>query len=544
MRIRTRKNLRKKNAVVSVLFMLPLIGFGGYLGACLYIINDVASFTYDLEPPNTDYFTPLSQLEGNISYLEKMAHYYDDQMERYHMPANITVNLKFKNSSYNEVEAWHGTDNGALSIGYALASQCFRYKVALIEGNANELTNATRMVKKMVYAFSNMLAAPNGGIGPEYPGTPARFVCSPEDRQYHPWMFEEHTRHFNGTGDYSKWRVRLYTSRDELAGYYIGFACVLKFIDPLNSSDSEWCVERVRLLVAQLIEGFKKTNWLLLGGNGEPVGSDLNPQLEGSMWQLTLLRLGATAYPNRYDSLYHHVASKFFELNYAKMGSIWNTVSEYYALTFSMTVEYSLIILEDSPQLRYFYIKSFEKGFYSYMRYHRNAYYNLIHLAFMTMVPDSSIYEDSDYTDATIRHDILDQLWKFNTTGWGYGIRNYNLTQRPNSTRATSLNPDIKEMNEVSSLAKWNNFFENHAFGSLFSWLGEQFDYGDPLYTLPITVSEFGIDRFIWEHNKFRDEGGDENSLDDLDDSDDGLTQASPASYLIVYWLARLYNII
>ena len=538
MRIRTRKNLRKKNAVVSVLFMLPLIGFGGYLGACLYIINDVASFTYNLDPPNTDYFTPLSQLESNISYLEKMALFFDKQMEEWHMPTNISINIKFTNNSYSKVD-WDNIgneDNGALALGYALASQCFKYKVCLLEGNAVELANATRMVKSMVYAFSNMLAAPNGGIGPDYPGTPARFVCSPEDRQYHPWMFDEHPRHFNGTGAYSKWRVRLYTSRDELAGYYIGLACVLKFIDPTNSSDSKWCVERVKLLVAQLIEGFKETNWLVLGGNGEPVGSDLNPQLEGSMWQLTLLRLGATAYPNRYDSLYHHIASKFLELNYAKMGSIWNTVSEYYALTFSMTVEYSLIILEDNPQLRYYYIKNFENGFYSYVRYHRNPYYNTIHRAFMTMVPDSSVFEDQNYNDTTIRWDILDQLWRFNTSNWGEGVRNYNSTIRPNSTRSTSLNPDIRSKEVVSSIDKWNDFFDNHAFGSLFSWLGEQFDYNKELYTQPLTVSEYDLDRFLWEHSKFRDESGTPNG--------DGLSQASPASYLIVYWMARLYNII
>jgi len=535
MRIRTRKNLRKKNAVISVFFMLPLIGFGGYLGACLYIIEDVASFTFNLTPPDTSYFTPLDEI--NTTYLEQMAHYYDDQMERYHMKGtNISVNIEFKNSSYNEVEEWKGTDNGALALGYALASQCFRYKVALMEGNQAELDNATRMVKKMVYGFSNMLAAPNGGIGPDYPGTPARFVCSPESREYHPWMFDEHPRHFNGTGAYSKWRVRLYTSRDELAGYYIGLACVLKFIDPTNNTDSEWCVERVKLLVAQLIEGFKKTNWLVVGGNGEPVGSDLNPQLEGSMWQLTLMRLGATAYPQRYDSLYHHVASKFLELNFAKMGSIWNTVSEYYALTFSMTVEYSLIILEDNPQLKHYYIKNFENGFYSYVRYHRNAYYNLIHLAFMTMVSDSSVYEDPDYTDTTIRHDILDQLWRFKTNGWTEGIRNYNISIRPNSTRSTSNNTEIAKKNDVSSIDKWNDFFDNHAFGSLFSWLGEQFDYDEPLYTLPITVSEYKLDRFLWEHNKFRGEGGTPEG--------NGLEQATPASYLIVYWLARFYDVI
>ena len=56
------------------------------------------------------------------------------------------------------------------------------------------------------------------------------------------------------------------------------------------------------------------------------------------------------------------------------------------------------------------------------------------------------MFEDSSYSDETIKWDVLDQLWKLKTYGWGNGIRKYNLTVRPNSTRATSLNPAISSM--------------------------------------------------------------------------------------------------
>ncbi|TFG11549.1 MAG: hypothetical protein EU531_11455 [Promethearchaeota archaeon] len=535
MRIRTRKNLAKKNILITLLYLIPLIGFGSYAGFALYIIDDIASFTLELDPPNTNYFTPLEQILANQTFLEEMAHKYDYQLEKYHMPTNISIDVTFSNDSYNEVQEWHGTDNGALHLGYTLASQCFRYKAAVNSGDPIEIENATRMVKKCVSGFSNMLAAPNGGIGPEYPGTPARFVSAPENRKYHEWLFQPHPRHFNGTGEYKNWRVRLHTSRDELAGYYLGFALVLKFIDPTLNEDSRWCVERIKLLTEQMIEGFRKTNWLVLGGNGEPTGSDLNPIFEGSPWQITLLRIGATALPEKYDSLYHYAATKMLSMNSLGKSDRANTAYDTYALAFSMDVMFSLIILEDNPQLQLHYIKNFERGFYDYLRYHRNAYFNMIHLAFMTLVPDSTLFEKPDYTDEMIRWDVLDQLWRFNTSGWGEGIRNYNLTQRPNSTRATSLNPAIASGEVNPDKARWQDFFENNIYGSLFAWLGDLIDFDDNQYLLPLTVSEMGVHHFEWEHSKFFGEGGNPNG--------DGLKQVIPNSYLVVYWMGKAFGI-
>ena len=539
MRIRTRKNLLKKNIVITILFSIPVISFFSYIGFGLYILDDLASLTLNLDHPNTTYFTPFDQIIGNQTYLDQMATRFDYQLEKWHIPTNISIDVTFTDDSYSEVEIWHGTDNGALHLGYTLASQCLRYKYALDNSDLNELENATRMVKKCVSGFSNMLAAPNGGIGPDYPGMPARFVSAPENRIYHQWLFDPDPRHFNGTGPYSNWRVRLHTSRDELAGYYLGFASVLKFIDPTASEDSRWCVERIKLLTAQMIEGFRKTNWLVLGGNGEPVGSDLNPILGESIWQLALLRIGATAYPDKYDSLYNYAAAKIMSMQNGHMGSEGNTAYDTYALAFSMDVEFALIMLEDNPLLQNHYIRRFEEGFYSFLRYHRNAFFNIIHLVFMTILEDSSLFEDSNYNDNAIRWDVLDQLWRYNTSGWGYGIRDYNLTVRPHSTRATSLNPDIASMKIDPNRAKWANFFENNIYGTMFTWVGELIDINDPSgvqYTLPLTVSEMGVHHFLWEHSKFFGTGG--------DPSGNGLKQVIPNSYLVVYWMGKAFNIL
>ena len=159
----------------------------------------------------------------------------------------------------------------------------------------------------------------------------------------------------------------------------------------------------------------------------------------------------------------------------------------------------------------------------------------MIHLAFMKLVPDSSLFEKPEYPDEMIRWDVLDQLWRFNISGWGEAIRNYNLTQRPNSTRATSNNPEIAslEMNPVR--AKWQDFFENNIYGSLFTWLVDLIDFNDDQYSLPLTVSEMGAHHFVWESSKFFGTGGNPNG--------DGLRQVIPNSYLVVYWMGKAFNI-
>jgi hypothetical protein len=153
----------------------------------------------------------------------------------------------------------------------------------------------------------------------------------------------------------------------------------------------------------------------------------------------------------------------------------------------------------------------------------------------MTLIENPTKFEDPNYNDEMIRWDILDQLWRFNTSGWEYGIRNYNLTQRPNSTRATSLNPEIANMEVEPNKEKWRNFFDTSVYGGLFSWLEDLIDFDDPLYKLPLTVSEMGIDSFLWEHSKFYGNGG--------NPTGNGLSEAVPTSYLVVYWMGRAFGI-
>jgi len=81
-----------------------------------------------------------------------------------------------------------------------------------------------------------------------------------------------------------------------------------------------------------------------------------------------------------------------------------------------------------------------------------------------------------------------------------------------------------------------NDFFENNTFSSLFAWIGEELGFDKKLYLLPRTVSESEAHYFLWDHSKFYDDNGDQIY-------GNGLKQAVPTSFLIIYWMGRAFNI-
>jgi len=143
MRVRSRENLKKKNIAITGLFLLPIIGFGSYAGIILMIVTDISSYSRDeMEAPNVDFFFDEDSIDEAI--LEDLAHHYDWQIEKYHMPANISVNVDFESQNYENVKSYHGTDNGQLHIAYTIAANCLRFKWA-VENNRDDLVkNATQ----------------------------------------------------------------------------------------------------------------------------------------------------------------------------------------------------------------------------------------------------------------------------------------------------------------------------------------------------------------------------------------------------------------
>ena len=142
---------------------MPIIIFAGYASVLLYILNDINSFVYRIKPPETDYFYPYNQI--NDTRLEEMARLFDYRNRVYNSPVGFPVDATFKDYTYSEVASWAGTDNGALHAAYALAAACYKYYWAKENGKTEDLTNATMEIQLFVQAFSDLIAAPNGGLG-------------------------------------------------------------------------------------------------------------------------------------------------------------------------------------------------------------------------------------------------------------------------------------------------------------------------------------------------------------------------------------------
>ena len=78
MRIRTRKNLKKKNAAIVLLFLIPMIGFGTYAMILLAILESMAAYSLKIPPPDTDYF--YTEAEIDLDILAQMAELYAQRM--------------------------------------------------------------------------------------------------------------------------------------------------------------------------------------------------------------------------------------------------------------------------------------------------------------------------------------------------------------------------------------------------------------------------------------------------------------------------------
>jgi len=545
MRIRSRKNLQKKNAAIVFLFLLPLIGFSTYAIGLIIIMNEMASYTFNIDPPDTDYFYTMDEIDPNI--MAEVADAISYRLNKSHLNINLSVTISYTDTTYTTVDRWYDTDNAALYGGQTLGAQCFRYATAKKENNQTEMDNSMEIIRQLVTGFSLLLAVPNGGIGPDYPGLPGRFYGPPGYEEVFPEVFGTGYKMYNGTGIYSNWRCRLKTSLDEMGGYAIALGAVLKFINPADSSDAEYCYETVRLLVAQLIEGFRGTNWLVIHGDGYPAGSDLNMDFGGGGWKLAFLKLGAIAYPDLYASEYAYTYAKALHSGSAGEGSSTNTFMEYYAFNFANCLVLSLILNEENPYIRHHYIKLYATGFYDILKYHRNAWINSAYLAFMHMLPaeQRKEFENPAYDIEKVTWDVNDQMFRFyswaNPSGMSltkeqWGIRNYNLIQRPHSTRETSTNPLIKARERDPAAQRWLDFFENSLFGPLYSWVQDDlFNFNDH-YLVPTTASEGHAGAMIWGSNPFMGEGG--------DPWGNGLREERGNSFMFPYYIGRYYGFI
>lgn len=498
--------------MIVFLFVGPFVPFFVYLQSGFSLLDECSSFNFTIGLNTSEFIDPV------YGKLDRWARTLDDRFEKMHMPSNIALRVTFKDYDYDEINYYHSTDNVGLSTGLALATYCFKYKACEDSGDIEGMEQALRIVKGLVDGFSMLLAVPSGGIGPDYPQHPTRFVWSPEDREIEGfelvtnWMVGEHERHYNGTGIYSQYRWRGWTSKDECGGWFFGLGRALQLVD------DPWVQERVKLLTAQMIEGFRKTNWMITSGEGYPVGTDLKASLLSGEWILSLLSMGKLAYPERYTELYNHYLAKEMYGNMAIGNNRMNTIMDYYANSFGHKNVFNLIMLTEDPNVKQMFVNQYVKNMYENIKYHRVSYFNMMYLVF------------TGDTNETIRADIYDQLMRFEAYHIDYygAIRNLNATPRPSWHQK---NPQIEY---------YRDQLANNLLYSIYQPLLIEFGVLDstrrPFYIQPLRTENWLNDiGNYYGSNPFEERGSTEGN---------GLSEGCGNVFTAVYWMGRAYGII
>jgi hypothetical protein len=516
MRKRSRKTLIRHNVMIAFLFVGPFAPFLIYLQGGVAILGDCALYNQTIGLNTSEFIPP------NFKTMAEWADILDKRFEDMHMPSNIALRCTFTNYTYSKIDYYHSTDNVGLSTGLALATYCFKYKACKDIGDADGMAQALRIIKGLVDGFSMLLAVPSGGIGPDYPQHPTRFVWSPEDAEIEGfehitnWINNKkgyyNVRHYNGSGIYINHRWRGWTSKDECGGWFFGLGRALQLVD------DPWVQERVKLLTAQMIEGFRKTNWMITSGEGFPVGTDLKASLLSGEWILSLLSMGKLAYPERYGELYHHYLTKEMYGNMA-IGNSWtNTIMDYYAQSFGHKNVFNLITLTEDPNFRKYLVNQYVRGMYDNIKYHRVPYFNMMYLVLTG--------DDNE----TIKDDIFDQLMRFQyfnieTNG---AIRNLNATPRPSWHQK---NPKIEY---------WREALVSNPLFAIYQPLTIEFGVLDnnsrPFYLQPLRIENWlnDIGNF-YGSNPFEERRS---------TTGNGLSEGCGNVFTVVYWMGRAYGII
>ncbi|MBD3350875.1 MAG: hypothetical protein GF364_05255 [Candidatus Lokiarchaeota archaeon] len=500
-----RKNLRRKNlALVLIILFIPG-GLGmGYIAGMSYILNDMKSYSYNYILDYDILKDKTAYCQGDFDYLHTMAHTIDYRFENYHIPLNFTTNAVFVREGglvdYTNVSIYDGTYDSTLWTGTALLGQLYRYKTAKREHNIAELTNATRIMKKLYTALETNLIVPSGGYGPEHPGILARCAVPPENKSLFPGVYESS---YNGSGPYSDWKAHMYTSRDSMAGWLLGMACILEVAAEIGLlSNVSNCIE-------QFTVGFLQNDWLAIDGDGNPHGPNFTPTIFNSGWALSLLQLAKAVDIEQYERLYYYISTRCGHFKHVSHGSDSQLIVDYYAFNFGADAFYPLIIFETDEVLRNAYVHKYNLGIYNPTKNHRNCYFNILYLLY------------NEVSNKNIEKDILDQLMRYNISRNPY--RDY---------QAKLIAFEID-----STMSKWKNFFENNPIGTLYEWMGAGFkDFDIEFYTKPRTLDMWDAENdFIWQRNPFK-----VHSYNAANEA----YEESGITYSVPYWICRYLNII
>jgi hypothetical protein len=500
---------RKKLQILSIFVIIisPIAFISGYALKISNIISDLVEQPLTYEPDPTQF------MDINYTRLAEMVEWTDKRFESHHIALNMSTDTNFvDDGTFDHISNYTFSDNQALQGGYAVTAYTFKYLAGKRENNTLIQNDALRVLRNLTYGFSMFLRVPNGGLGPEFPGILARGYAPPDPDGIGSYYFQGHPKEANGTGDYSDWKWRGFTSNDEHSGFYIALAVLLKY-----ANDDPFIANLTHLMIEQIANYMVQTNFIGFQQFGGPSGIEQKPRaLSSGFWVACLLKMASIVNPVRYEPIYYHWLSSEGVAISGRISLSFNQISDYFAYLLDYGPVFAFFILEDpqTPVWKQLY-QSYLESLWSYVKTNRNAYFNALHLGILATVGQAQ----RGYFPI-MEHDLEDQLMRLE------------INHFPDRLNPKPAVPEHFELSQEMIQAK--KYLIEDPIGRQFSGLFENVDYKQVWYKEPLSVEYRPAHTFIWELSPYWQEVRAENALCETA----GLTLTTP------YWIARAYGYI
>ncbi|MHA1292477.1 MAG: hypothetical protein ACTSQJ_07400 [Promethearchaeota archaeon] len=513
---------KDKKVIILTLFIcgsiIPYLAGGFYL---MWHIPYEATMAYEIDDSEF--------IEANYTRMMQMSRIFNFHYDRDNTPLNYTLTVYWNDTSYTNISFYGTSGDAAIWSGMNLAAQSLHYAVAKRSENQTEIDYALKLVDKALRGVSILIAVPSGGIGEKYPCILSRSV-SPKDwvekgnspidaYNYDDPDSMDPNDIFNGVGDYKDWWWKGYPSTDQWSGIILGLGqCARVFMDE-KGKETKWIRERVKDLVIQIIENFKKSNWMILDmnkfGGSRTTGQDFKLSLEMTgVWVLSILKMGMIACPDKYTELYYHYALERNYINAIEADLRIFNLMNYYSLNINYNMLTNLVSLEEDPSLRIRYENIVNKIYYPIIRISRNAWFNLGYLYMM----HKDNLKDYSADEKLIVKDVEDQMMRFD------------VSREPNGTnRVPDRGGDRNEVKYKFSdpTEKYRkNFIINFLYGYLLDL------YSKEISEYAKRVDEYQNSDFLWQRTPWEEE---EYTL--------YIRQDSGLAYLLPYYIGLYLNV-
>jgi hypothetical protein len=500
---------RKKLQIWSmfILILSPFVFITGYGVKIASIVSDL------LDQPLSYELNPSQFMEINYTRLAEMVEWTDERFESYHLALNMSTDTLFvDDGTFDHVDEYTFSDNQALQGGYAVTAYAFKYLAGKRENNPEIQTDALRVLRNLTYGLSMFLRVPNGGLGPEYPGILARGYSPPDPEGIGSFYFQGHPKEANGTGAYSDWKWRGFTSNDEHSGFYIALAVLLKYVE-----DDPFIANLTHLMIEQIANYMVQTNFIGFQQFGGPSGIEQKPRaFSTGFWVACVLKMASIVNPTVYDPIYYHWLTSEGVAISGRTTLTFNQISDYFAYLLDYGPVFAFFLLEDpqTPIWKQLY-QGYLESLWANVKNNRNAYFNALHLGILAAAGDGN---RGDFP--IIEHDMEDQLMRME------------INHFPDRLNPKPAVPGDYEQSQ--EIIRGRRYLTEDPIGRQFAGLFDNVDYTEIWYTEPLSVEYRPSHTFLWELSPFWQEVRYENSLCETA----GLTLTTP------YWIARAYGYI